>query len=401
MTFGTRGVGRPSRCLLALLAAVVAGCAGTGRRGDPAEAPGLASGRELILSGRSADAVPVLRAALAREDVPGERAALLTELGDAERLSGRAQDSVSSYYRSRELEGRGALAFRNAIGTGQAYLDLGNPASAIRHLDEALAAAGDSAKRDAAHLHLARACLLLGRGTEARRHRDAIRGSAVAGLADLDRDLGRSAPPVSTERPAASRREPAANLPPEIIPRSRWHAAPLRRQNDPQAMGRIWRVTVHHTADVKAVPSDMEGVATRIRAYQSGHQTDPKKRWADIGYHFLIDPAGRIWEGRDLAIQGAHAGSPEANTGNIGVALMGNFERQDPPAVQKQALKTLLQWILARWSIPTNRIYAHSEIRRLHDIGATTCPGPRVLRYLSSLRSSLGPKTGGGRAGSP
>ena len=67
-----------------------------------------------------------------------------------------------------------------------------------------------------------------------------------------------------------------------------------------------------------------------MKAYQTGHQQT--NHWADIGYHYVIDRQGRIWEGRELSWKGAHAGNKQANENNVGIALIGNFENVEPPA---------------------------------------------------------------------
>ena len=49
-----------------------------------------------------------------------------------------------------------------------------------------------------------------------------------------------------------------------------------------------------------------------------------ERGWTDIGYHFVIDPAGTIYEGRDIRVRGAHVEG--ANTGKVGLLLLGDFQ---------------------------------------------------------------------------
>ncbi len=166
-----------------------------------------------------------------------------------------------------------------------------------------------------------------------------------------------------------------------VVSRSRWNASPIRTNRDP--MTRIQRVTVHHSAI--AFDADGEGAsASHIRAIQSGHQNG--NGWADIGYHFLIDPAGRIWEGRKLDYQGAHAGNADLNRGNVGVCLLGDFSQRAPGLRQTESLMTLLGRLKQHFGIPPNGFYTHHEIRAAHDHGGTACPGPYVTRLLDGFR---------------
>ena len=116
-------------------------------------------------------------------------------------------------------------------------------------------------------------------------------------------------------------------------------------------------------------------VADRVKAYQTGHQQT--NHWADIGYHFVIDREGRIWEGRELSWKGAHAGNKQANENNVGVALIGNFENSDPSAAQRNSAEELITWLSLEYGISSSKIYGHGEIEKLYGIKGTCCPGRR------------------------
>ena len=70
--------------------------------------------------------------------------------------------------------------------------------------------------------------------------------------------------------------------------------------------------------------------------------------WNDIGYNFLVDRFGTVYEGRgggiDRNVIGAHAQG--FNSGTVGVALIGNFMRATPTEAQQDALVRLLAWRL-------------------------------------------------------
>lgn len=73
-------------------------------------------------------------------------------------------------------------------------------------------------------------------------------------------------------------------------------------------------IVIHHTANYNSVKSDEE-------------KQMKKKNFDGIGYHFIISTDGLIYEGRPLDKKGEHV--QNANTGKIGIALVGNFEKID------------------------------------------------------------------------
>jgi len=165
-----------------------------------------------------------------------------------------------------------------------------------------------------------------------------------------------------------------------IIPRSTWRAAPTLANVNP--MTKIRRITVHHTGEVWDQRS-FDATAARIRAIQRSHQHD--RNWADVGYHFLIDSAGRIWEGRGLTYQGAHAGNFELNRGNVGISLLGNFDLQRLNPRQTGALTALIGYLCHEYGLTNRQIATHRELK------ATACPGSRLQRFVDQLRSTSYP----------
>jgi N-acetyl-anhydromuramyl-L-alanine amidase AmpD len=140
----------------------------------------------------------------------------------------------------------------------------------------------------------------------------------------------------------------------------------------------ITRITVHHTA-IEFGQTAPGVVAAEMRQLQSSHQA----KWADLGYHFLIDQGGGIWEGRQLKWQGAHEGVG-LNQGSIGICLMGNFDRESVPKAQLAALADLLGACCGRFALRRSDIKTHREVRQ----EPTDCPGQRLQAWLDSYRRS-------------
>ena len=84
-------------------------------------------------------------------------------------------------------------------------------------------------------------------------------------------------------------------------------------------------ITVHHDAHYSDI-TDYTSVAQRLEAIRRYHRET--REWGDIGYHYAVDRAGRVWETRPIDWQGAHV--RDHNEGNIGVMALGNFDEQPP-----------------------------------------------------------------------
>jgi N-acetyl-anhydromuramyl-L-alanine amidase AmpD len=169
---------------------------------------------------------------------------------------------------------------------------------------------------------------------------------------------------------------------PTVLPRSAWKAAQARVGNM-NRMGRIQRVTVHHSATVVRSTSTATSIAA-IRGIQRHHQQ--QNGWGDIGYHYLIDPAGRVWTGRGIEWQGAHAGDPSRNRANVGICLLGSFvpdEQGAPPPAQLAALEALLVSLCVEHRLEPSGILTHKELKD------TACPGPYVQAAVEAMRSRL------------
>lgn len=244
--------------------------------------------------------------------------------------------------------------------------------------------------------------------TDARSRRDALRSIAQAGVAGLglaavvsgcstaasrrvDAKGGRLGDPIPEDpitireswtpaRPSRGPVTPGVTLDPAagVIPRSRW-TKDAPRQWLAKPMGSVRRITVHHDAIEPLPSSGPDEVARRLDAIRQGHL---RLDWADIGYHYAIDPAGRIWEGRPLTLQGAHVG--DQNQQNLGIVMLGNFERRTPTGPSLEALDRLLAAEMRRFRIPI------SEVRTHREMAATACPGRNLQREMDRTRTRGG-----------
>ena len=156
-----------------------------------------------------------------------------------------------------------------------------------------------------------------------------------------------------------------------VVSRSSWQPRPVVR-NNLDAMQRPRRITIHHSA-MYFRDTGQRAAAAQINRIQRDHMRN--RSYGDIGYHFLIDPSGRIWEGRKLRYQGAHA-SGNNNIGNIGVCLLGNFVRQKqgqgPTSAQIESMEGLVMQMMQRYGFGGESLFCHSDFKN------TACPGVRM-----------------------
>lgn len=109
----------------------------------------------------------------------------------------------------------------------------------------------------------------------------------------------------------------------------------------------------------------------------------------DIGYNFLIDPFGNIYEGRAGGKGVVAAHTDWNNTSTIGIALMGNFDVEEPTAAARRALTKLTTVLAVQYNInpdkqqpyftaieedPWLEVHTHDSIIGHQDAKNTACP---------------------------
>ena len=139
------------------------------------------------------------------------------------------------------------------------------------------------------------------------------------------------------------RRLQLANAPP-IIPRLSWGADESIRRGAPQYAPTLEAAFVHHTAGTNTYTPDES--AAIVRGIEIYHVQG--NGWNDIGYNFLVDKYGQVFEGRyggvDRNVIGAH--TEGFNTATVGVSLIGQFDTTQITPAAAKALEQLLAWRL-------------------------------------------------------
>jgi hypothetical protein len=202
----------------------------------------------------------------------------------------------------------------------------------------------------------------------------------------------------STEQRIPLRRLSISGSPP-LIGREAWGANEAIRRAPPLYARTVQLGIVHHTAGTNSYTASQS--AAIVRGIEVYHVKG--NGWNDIGYNFLIDKYGQVFEGRyggvDKNVVGAHAEG--FNTGSFGVALIGTYQTVAPTAAEKTALVNLLAWRMdlahvdplssvtfasggnARFPVGTPVFLRAVSGHR--DTGFTTCPGAVLYALLGTL----------------
>jgi len=174
-------------------------------------------------------------------------------------------------------------------------------------------------------------------------------------------------------------------------PRSSWAVEKIQLDRAYPMAVKPYRITVHHSAEIKLPDGTREtGDAVAVlRFIEKAHIQGIGKNepFACIGYHFIIASDGTVYEGRPLQYQGAHA-TGDNNKGNIGICLLGDFDKHQVPAAQKKSLVEVLDRLCLAYGIKPSKstVLCHKDFR------TTECPGkflePVVREYEAGHVSS-------------
>ena len=186
---------------------------------------------------------------------------------------------------------------------------------------------------------------------------------------------------------------------PSIIRRAQWGADESIVRAPPWYADRLRLAIVHHTAGANSYTRAQS--AAIVRGIQRYHTLS--NGWNDIGYNFLVDKYGQVFEGRaggtDRPVGGAHAAG--FNTGSAGIAVLGTYSSVDITSSARAALVKLISWrldvahvdpvkSLTYVSFGSDR-YSNGTAVRLRavsghrDTGYTSCPGNVLYGRLGAL----------------
>jgi flagellar hook assembly protein FlgD len=190
---------------------------------------------------------------------------------------------------------------------------------------------------------------------------------------------------------------------PAIVTRSGWDANEEIVRGQPVYAAVLKLAVVHHTANANDYTRAQ--AAAIVRGIEDYHVEG--NGWNDIGYNFLVDRFGDVYEGRaggmTRNVVGAHAGG--FNTGTVGVALIGNFQNATPLKAMHDALVKLLAWRLdlahidplstvaytsgGNAKFPVGTVVTLRAVSGHRDTGPTDCPGNAAYAILPAIAKSV------------
>jgi len=190
---------------------------------------------------------------------------------------------------------------------------------------------------------------------------------------------------------------------PAIVPRAGWKADESIVRSKPVIATSLKVAIVHHTAGANGY--DAAQSAAIVRAIQVYHVKG--NGWNDIGYNFLVDRFGKVFEGRGGGIEknvvGAHAEG--FNTGSVGVAVLGEYGSLAVAQAARDSLARLLAWRLdvahvdplstlsfisnGNQRFPPGVPVFLRTVSGHRDTGFTDCPGSALYNLLNGLAGTV------------
>ncbi len=277
-------------------------------------------------------------------------------------------------------------------------------------VDAAAADPTSAARPGAAERRLGTAPLWVGDADAFQVRLDRVDLTALTGLRAVLVDPGRSAADADVGFvPRVASQAHATIAWPTVYRRKDWGADEKLRKGKPRYTGRIQAAFVHHTAGTNDyTPAEVPKILRGIFAYHV-----KGRGWSDVGYNFLVDRFGRIWEGRaggiDRAVLGAHTGG--FNRNSFGVSVLGDHTDTAPTPETLAAVARIIAWKFgltgdgtvldplatvelisegggtSRYKSGTHVDFVRVSAHR--DAGRTECPGGLLYAQLPAIRSQV------------
>jgi hypothetical protein len=198
-------------------------------------------------------------------------------------------------------------------------------------------------------------------------------------------------------------RRPQIAARPNVITRAQWHADEGIVRAAPHYADAVHLALVHHTAGSNVYSAGQS--AAIVRAIEVYHVKG--NGWNDIGYNFLVDKYGQVFEGRGggmaRAVIGAHAEG--FNAGSVGVAVIGDYGSATLTPAARAALVSLLAWRLDLGHVdplssvvristgnprhPAGKAVTLRAISAHRDAYPTSCPGSSLYAQLPAIRTEV------------
>ncbi|WP_324650808.1 peptidoglycan recognition protein [Georgenia sp. H159] len=191
---------------------------------------------------------------------------------------------------------------------------------------------------------------------------------------------------------------------PSVVPRAGWGASASTPHWTPDFY-ELRAAVVHHTAGTNDYSrAQSPGIVRGIYHYHS-----TTRGWGDIGYNFLVDKYGQVFEGRNGSLaapygwmsEGGHAAG--FNSGTLGIAVLGDYTRLHAPQLVLTRMAEVIAWKFADAGIDATTVSGYvspgsatrpagQQLARVfvhRDVADTTCPGDNITARVPGLLSDV------------
>ncbi|MFJ3997114.1 peptidoglycan recognition protein family protein [Streptomyces parvus] len=224
-----------------------------------------------------------------------------------------------------------------------------------------------------------------------------------------------SATPTGSPSPTVPPAPPSTVPQPPIVSRTAWQADESLNDEAPDYLDGVKAVFVHHTAQTNTYScSDSAAIVRGLHAYHVKSQG-----WKDLGYNFVVDKCGTVFEGRkggvDRPVMGAHTYGFNRDT--TGIAVIGMYTDTRAATAATTAVARVAAWKLGQYrgdpagsvqltagangknfsgkAFTAGLAYPFQQISGHRDGFNTQCPGGGLYAQLPAVRSlAAGPVTG-------
>ncbi|MYT77217.1 N-acetylmuramoyl-L-alanine amidase [Streptomyces sp. MnatMP-M77] len=224
-----------------------------------------------------------------------------------------------------------------------------------------------------------------------------------------------ASPTTPTASPTPTSGPPSTAPQPPIVSRAAWQADESLSTEAPDYLDRVKAVFVHHTAQTNTYScADSAAIVRGLHTYHV-----KSNGWKDLGYNFIVDKCGTVFEGRkggvDRPVMGAHTYGFNRDT--TGIAVIGMYTDTKAATAATTAVARVAAWKLGQYggdpagsvqltaganggnffgkSFAAGKTYPFQQISGHRDGFNTQCPGGSLYTQLPDIRSlAAGPVTG-------
>jgi hypothetical protein len=188
----------------------------------------------------------------------------------------------------------------------------------------------------------------------------------------------------STVDSLASSTASAQSAQPRIISRAEWGSPEPNHSSWPAEYASVRRAIIHHTATTETSDSYAD-----VRAIWHYHARS--LGWGDIGYNYIVDSKGNIFQGRyfdhnharktNTDVIGGHAYG--SNSGSTGISVIGNYQYQDPSPAAINSVSQIIGYKLAPYNLNP---HTPGVVIGHRDVYATSCPGNNLVARYDTIK---------------